>query len=86
MARGIAQFISDKRAEGKTDSQITHILLDAGWHMDLIHKAMHTDLLHKRELKPILKKRNNHKQYIILALAVLFFVACAIYVLTSLRS
>lgn len=84
MARGIAQFISDKRAEGKTDSEITHTLLDAGWHMDLIHKAMHTELLHKRDLKPVLKRKKVNNWYVLLAGLVVSFVICAVILLISL--
>lgn len=79
----VAQFISDKRAEGKTDSEITHMLLDGGWHMDIIHKAMNSEPIRHRELKPILiptLKRHRMKIYgviiavclIILMLAVAF--------------
>lgn len=50
----VAQFISDRRAEGMSDSKITHMLLDAGWHMDIIHKAMHGEPIRQRDLKPIL--------------------------------
>jgi len=50
----LVQFIADKRAEGKTDSEITHMLLDAGWHMDIIHKSMHGEPIKHRGLDPIL--------------------------------
>lgn len=50
----VAQFISDGRAVGKTDSEITHELLDAGWHMDIIANAMHGEPIKHRNLEPIL--------------------------------
>jgi hypothetical protein len=50
----VAQYISDGRAAGKTDSEITHELLDAGWHMDIIAKAMHGEPIKHRRHEPIL--------------------------------
>ena len=50
----VAQFISDRRAEGLNDSKITHMLLDAGWHMDIIHKAMHGEPIRHLARDPIL--------------------------------
>jgi hypothetical protein len=36
----IRQFIESERERGATDKDIRHKLLDAGWHMDIIHHAM----------------------------------------------
>ena len=65
----VAQFISDRRAEGLNDSKITHMLLDAGWHMDIIHKAMHGEPIRQRDLAPILdiKKQPFRKFFIYVA-------------------
>lgn len=36
----VLMFIEAERAKGASDQQIQHKLLDAGWHMDIIQKAM----------------------------------------------
>jgi hypothetical protein len=76
----IAQFISDKRAEGKSDSQISHLLLDAGWHMDVIHKALNAELTRTRELTPVLKPKNPKlkRNLIIASCATGFILLCLI--------
>ena len=65
----VAQFIYDRRAEGLNDSKITHMLLDAGWHMDIIHKAMHGDPIRHLARDPILdiKKQPFRKIFIYVA-------------------
>lgn len=37
----VMHFVEDERAKGAKDKDIRHKLLDAGWHMDIIHNAMH---------------------------------------------
>lgn len=80
----VTQFISDKRAEGKSDSQITHMLLDAGWHMDIIHKAMNSELIRSRELKPILTpklQRYRMRIYsVIVVISLILLVFLAIFI------
>ena len=73
----LVQFISDNRATGKTDSEITHMLLDAGWQMDVIQKAMHGDPIRHRNLDPILdiKKQPFRKSSIITFSAILIMAA-----------
>lgn len=39
----VLHFIEKERANGASDQQITHQLLDAGWHMDIIHNALNHD-------------------------------------------
>ena len=51
---GIVQFIADKRAEGKSDSEIIRSLQGAGWQMDVIMKSMHGEPIKQRSLDPIL--------------------------------
>ena len=71
----VAQYISDKRAEGHDESKIIHQLLDAGWHMDIIHKVMNTEIKH-RKLEPILKKKQKpYQKYLPLVLFGLFIIA-----------
>lgn len=78
----VVQFISDKRAEGKTDSQITHELLDAGWHMDIIAKAMHGEPIRHRNLDPILEiKKQPFRIWIILGS---IFLLLVILIITAL--
>ena len=36
----VIEFIEKERAEGKSNRQIKHDLLDAGWHMDIIKHAL----------------------------------------------
>lgn len=74
----VTQYISDKRAEGLNDSEITHKLLDAGWHIDVIHKVMHGEPIRTRDLKPILdikKQRLNRKNLVIIGV-ILFIALC----------
>lgn len=49
----VLQFVEDERAEGKTDKQIIHDLLDAGWEMDVIHYALEGETAHKPAEAPI---------------------------------
>lgn len=75
----VAQFISDKRAEGLSDSKITHMLLDAGWHMDIIHKAMHGEPIRQRSLEPILhKKKFYDKKILVYALTAILLIGLAV--------
>jgi hypothetical protein len=37
----VLHFIEEERSKGTKDTEIRHKLLDAGWHMDIIHHAMH---------------------------------------------
>ncbi len=74
----VAQFISDKRAEGHDDSRIIHQLLDAGWHMDIIHKVMNTEIEH-RKLEPILvKKQWKHRSEIKIAIVCVVLIIIAL--------
>jgi hypothetical protein len=80
----VAQFIADKRREGLPESEIIHLMLDAGWHMDIIQKTLNTEPLRHRNLEPILqiKKQPFRKPLIIivilLLLVALFLVAAYI--------
>lgn len=75
-SRSVVQFIADERASGKTDSEITHMLLDAGWHMDIIHKAMNTDPIRHRNLDPILEiKKQPYRKPIIIVTVLLIIIA-----------
>lgn len=37
---GVITFIERERTNGKSDIEIQHLLLDAGWQMDIIRHAM----------------------------------------------
>lgn len=72
----MAQYIADGRAKGKSDSNITHELLDAGWHMDVIAKAMHSEPIKHRSLDPILdiKKQPIKKTAVVIPALLLLFI------------
>lgn len=82
MSRSVVQFISDERAAGKSESEITHMLLNAGWHMDIIHKAMHSEPVRQRSFEPILdiKKQPYRKTKLIILLAVTSIIVGMIYI------
>ncbi len=81
MGRSLPQFISDERAAGKTDSQIVHDLLSAGWHMDIIHRTLHTEPVRKRQLEPILKQKNPHMRLIIgVSVAIVALILLALFI------
>lgn len=63
----MVKFIEEERSAGKTDTQIAHDLLEAGWHMDIIHKSMHGAPIKKRGYEPILdiKKQPIRREFII---------------------
>jgi hypothetical protein len=52
----VLHFIDKEREKGATDQEIRHKLLDAGWGMDIIHRAMD-----EKDAKPIRKKPAKHK-------------------------
>lgn len=58
----VLHFIDKEREKGATDQQIRHRLLDAGWHMDIIHRAMHSGegqpRPKSRRQKPVWQKVN----------------------------
>ncbi len=68
----IVQFIEENRASGKSDTEISHMLLDAGWQMDVINKAMHGEPIQPRSLDPILdiRKQPYRKSFLIIVIAV----------------
>ena len=70
--QSIVDFIAEKRADGKSDSEITHFLLGAGWHMDIIHKALHDSAIHQRNFEPILdiKKQPFKKPVVLICIGV----------------
>lgn len=75
----VAQFISDKRTLGLSDSEIAHLLLDAGWHMDIIHKAMHGEPIRSRNLDPILDiKKQPLRKILICCLVLILLLALAL--------
>lgn len=39
----VLEFVEKERAKGTSDQDIQHKLLDAGWHMDIIHQVMETN-------------------------------------------
>ena len=71
----VAQFISDGRAAGKTESEMTRELLEAGWHMDIIANAMHGDPIPHRNLEPILDIRKQPLRKSVVAGVVLLLIA-----------
>ena len=79
----MVDFIEEQRAAGKSESEITHMLLDAGWHMDVIQKTMHGDPIQHRSLDPILdiKKQPIRKPVAIGGIAALLFVALVLIAL-----
>jgi hypothetical protein len=38
----VLHFIDEEREKGTSDKDIIHKLLDAGWHMDIIQRALHS--------------------------------------------
>lgn len=80
----MVDFIAEKRAEGKTDSEITHMLLDGGWHMDIIHKTMHGAPIKHRNLDPILDIRKQpYRKSILIVLGLAIFaglIMLALYI------
>lgn len=71
--QGVAHYIEEERAKGKSDQQITHDLLDAGWQMDVIQHALHGEPIKLRDFQPILdiKKQPVRRGFI---LGILVFV------------
>lgn len=56
----VPHFIEEEREKGSSDQEIRHKLLDAGWHMDIIHRAMN-----EKDAKPartIFAKHKNSRQ------------------------
>ena len=49
----IPLFIEEERAKGKSDEEIRHQLLDAGWKMDIIQSAMQADAARHTGLQPV---------------------------------
>jgi hypothetical protein len=45
-------FIEEERAKGASDQEITHRLLDSGWHMDIIQNA----LKHREQIGSFLER------------------------------
>ncbi len=83
----VVKFIEGKRAEGKTDSQITHILLDAGWHMDIIHKVLHGEPIKSLGLEPVLTPKIEQKyKKIIIGVLIVFGIAIFVSILFLLQS
>lgn len=80
----VMQFIAENRADGKTDSEITHMLLDAGWQMDVIHKAMHGEPIKHRNLDPILDiKKQPYKKSVVIGTGIVTFailILLALYI------
>ena len=60
------------------------MLLDAGWHMDIIHKAMHGEPIRHRNLDPILdiKKQPLRKSTVLFAGAIILagLILLAMYI------
>ncbi len=71
--RSMVDFIATERREGKTDTEIVHDLLEAGWHMDIIHKTMHGAPIQTRGYTPILdiKKQPFRRDVIAVVFALL---------------
>lgn len=80
----VVSYIKSERVAGKSDQQITHELLDAGWQMDIIAHAMHGDPVKNRKLEPILDIRNQpiRKSYVRAAIGggLLVAVLLALYI------
>lgn len=74
--QSVVKFIEDKRAEGKTDSQITHTLLEAGWHIDIIHKVVHGEPIKSLGFEPVISPKIEEKyKKIIFGVVIIFIVA-----------
>jgi SOS response regulatory protein OraA/RecX len=80
----VLHFIDEEREKGATDQQIRHKLLDAGWHMDIIHRAMHDredQTAHKRagkgQQKPVWQRIN---PMILIASGLVVIVLLALFV------
>lgn len=72
----MSQYIANGRAAGKSDSQITHELLDGGWQMDVIAKAMQEEPVKYRSLEPILDiKKQPYRKSLIIGILFLFIAA-----------
>lgn len=56
----VLHFIAEEREKGTADQAIRHQLLDAGWHMDIIHRAMGDKEARLAGKKPV--KRKNARQ------------------------
>lgn len=85
--QSLVKFIDDKRAEGKTDSQITHTLLDAGWHIDIIHKVLHGEPIKSLGLEPVLAPKIEPKyKKIIAGVIIVFAVSILISLLFLIQS
>jgi hypothetical protein len=72
----VLTFIEKERGQGTSDQEIRHHLLDAGWQMDIINRAMGGELTKSspKPPKPRRKKRLSDKQMWLLGLAILFVV------------
>lgn len=80
MKQSVVQFISDKRAEGKTEEEITHLLLDAGWQIDVIHVAMETKPVRTRDLTPILKPKKQLPKWVLPLIMFVVLIAGILFV------
>jgi hypothetical protein len=68
----VVKYIEENRAKGKTEQEITHNLLDAGWHMDIIRHAMQGSPIKDRGFAPILDiKKQPLKRSWVCAMALL---------------
>lgn len=78
----VLKFIERERAEGATDQEIQHHLLDAGWHMDIIQRAMGAELSHKTNNHTPEKRKLDVRRIQLLAagLALIFLMLLAVFI------
>jgi SOS response regulatory protein OraA/RecX len=78
----VLHFIDEERGKGTGEQAIRHKLLDAGWHMDIIHRAMG-----EKEVKSTHKKaakRKNTRQTIWQKINPAFLVLAGLVVILGL--
>lgn len=79
----VLTFIDKERAKGAKDKEIRHKLLDAGWHMDIVSRAMkdHKPKTPHAPRKPLTKKQLTELEISIMAGSLLILaVLLALYI------
>lgn len=54
----VLSYIEEERSKGKTEQEITHGLLDSGWHMDIIQRALD----HHNQVESFLERHHAPKK------------------------
>ena len=79
---GIVEYIAKKRGENVPDARIVRNLIDAGWQMDIVMKAMHGDPIKRHSLDPILDIKNRPiRKPLFIILPILLIVSLVLLVL-----